>query len=563
MCRNGKPGSADPTKGEGVEKEDLPWWKTGVIYQVAVRSFADSDRDGNGDLGGVMEKLDYLNDGTPRSLGVDAVWLTPVFASPMRDFGYDVSDYLAINPLFGDMATFEELLSQCHRRGIKLILDMVLNHTSDQHPWFQASRSSRHDPKRDWYVWRDGRAPGKPPNRWRAVVEGSAWERDEATGQYYYHAFLPFQPDLNWRNPEVREAMFGVVRFWLDKGVDGFRLDLINFLYEDELLRENPRKLGLRPYDWQRHVYDRSRPECLETVRELRRLTDACPERMIMGEVFTDAREDAVALMGNGADALHLSFYLHFAQRRWSAEAFRESVDWLEDNLPAAGWPCYYLNNHDLPRSYTRLGRGGDAEARAKVAAAMLLTLRGTPIIYYGEEIGMPQSRIPRKAMDDPIGKKFWPLAAGRDGCRTPMHWSGGRNAGFSEREPWLPVNPSYRERNVEREDADPSSLLNWYRRLIWLRRERPALRYGGYRAVGGAPKGLFAYLREKGEDKVAVLLNFTPRALPFDLGAHAAAGGSGSLRVLLSTHREEGTELVAGACELAPQEALLLEIRG
>ncbi len=537
-----------------------PWWMRGVIYQIAVRSFSDSDGDGNGDLRGILRRLDYLNDGTPRSLGVDALWLTPVFPSPMRDFGYDVSSYRDINPLFGDMSDYEELLSECHRRGMRVIMDMVLNHTSDEHPWFRESRSSRDNPRRDWYIWRDGRAPGKPPNRWRAVVEGSAWEWDPVTRQYYYHAFLPFQPDLNWRNPEVREEMFDIVKTWLEKGVDGFRLDLINFLYEDELLRDNPSRPGLRPYDWQRHVYDRSRPESLETVRELRRILDAYPERMMMGEVFTDTREDAVAMLGGGTDALHLSFYLHFARRRWSAEAFRESVGWLESNIPAAGWPCYYLNNHDLPRSYTRLGRGGDAEARARVAAAMLLTLRGTPIIYYGEEIGMPQSRIPRSSMDDPIGKKFWPLPVGRDGCRTPMQWSADEHAGFSRAEPWLPVDPSYVERNVERQDADPASLLNWYRRLIRLRGEKPSLRAGGYRAVGGVPRGVFAYLRELEEEKVAVLLNFTPRALSLAVGTREWDGTR--FQVLLSTHREEGMELRAGAWELAPHEALLLEKR-
>ncbi|NPV58800.1 MAG: DUF3459 domain-containing protein [Actinobacteria bacterium] len=536
----------------------MPWWKKGVIYQVAVRSFADSDGDGNGDLRGIIDQLDYLNDGTEASLGVDALWLTPIFASPMRDFGYDVSDYLSVNPLFGDMETFEELLSQCHRRGMKVILDMVLNHTSDRHPWFLESRSSRDNPRRDWYIWRDGRAPGKPPNRWRAVVEGSAWEWDEATGQYYYHAFLPFQPDLNWRNPEVREALFGAVKSWLERGVDGFRLDLINFLYEDELLRDNPRKPGLRPYDWQRHLYDRSRPESVELVRELRRLLDGYPGRMMMGEVFTDTREDAVALLGDGTDALHLSFYLHFAQRRWRAEAFRESVGWLEENIPERAWPCYYLNNHDLPRSFTRLGGRRDAYARAKVAAAMLLTLRGTPIIYYGEEIGMPQARIPRGRMDDPIGKKFWPIPVGRDGCRTPMQWDGGRYAGFSRSEPWLPLGPSHPERNVEREDADPYSLLNWYRRLIRLRRERPALRAGSYRAIEGAPGGVFAYLREAGGEAVAVLLNFSPRQV--SLRRLRVPRGDGKWRVLISTHRMGCDEVCLETIFLRPYQAAILE---
>ncbi|MEW6554895.1 MAG: alpha-amylase family glycosyl hydrolase [Actinomycetota bacterium] len=532
---------------------ELPWWKGGVIYQVSVASFADSDGDGTGDLPGIIERLDYIS-----ALGVDAIWLTPVNASPRRDFGYDISDYYSINPVFGSMDDLDSLLGECHRRGIRVIMDMVLNHTSDQHPWFTASRSSRDDPRRDWYVWRDGRAPGRPPNRWRAVVEGSAWEYDDATRQFFYHAFLPFQPDLNWRNPEVKEAMLDVLRFWLDRGVDGFRLDLINFLYEDELLRDNPRKFGLRPYDWQRHLYDRSRPESLETAREMRRVTDAYPERMMMGEVFTDDPADAVAYLGDGGDALHLSFYLDFAQRRWKAEAFRGSVGWLEEHIPAEGWPCYYLNNHDLPRTYSRLGKGGDAEARAKVAAAMLLTLRGTPIVYYGEEIGMPASKVPRRAMDDPLGKKFWPLPVGRDGSRTPMQWSGERNAGFTSSEPWLPVDPSYAEKNVERQDSDPGSLLNWYRSLIRLRRERPALQAGSYRAITGAPKGVYAYLRESEDDKVAVFLNFNHRGVMVDT---SVVEGLVPCRALLSTHRAVGTELSREKTGLSSSEVLILGV--
>lgn len=525
---------------------------------MAVPSFRDADGDGYGDLRGLLEKLDHLNDGTPRSLGVDAIWMTPIFDSPWVDFGYDVRDYYAVHPRLGDLNAFQELLGECHRRGMKVILDMVLNHTSEEHPWFVGSRSSRHNPKRDWYIWRNGRAPGKPPNRWRAVVEGSAWEWDGKTEQYYYHAFLPQQPDLNWRNPEVKEEMFRVCRFWLDLGVDGFRLDLINFLFEDEFLRDNPRKLGLRPYDWQAHIYDRSRPESLEVVRELRRLLDGYPGRMMMGEVYTDRPEDALALLGDGNDALHLSFYLDFALRRWKAGQFRESVQWLEERIPKMAWPCYYLSNHDLVRHFTRLGRGGDTEARAKVAAAMLLTLRGTPILYYGEEIGIPQGRIPRRQIRDPIGKKFWPLPVGRDGARTPMHWNGRRNAGFTEGEPWLPPHPSFRWKNVEMQDGDPDSLLNWYRRLVHLRRRVPALAGGELRLLEDAPGQVFAYLRRRGDQVVAAFLNFSSQTTSFPAPAefHALAPG---WKVLLSTHREEGEALrPASRLELAGHEALL-----
>lgn len=527
---------------------DSPWWKTGVIYQIAVSSFADSNGDGRGDIRGIIGKLDYLNDGTPASLGVDAIWLTPINASPLRDFGYDVSDYYAIDPIFGTMQDFEELLAGCHERGIRVMTDLVLNHTSDEHPWFAESRSSRDNPRRDWYVWRDGRGARKPPNDWLAVVEGSAWEYDGSTDQYYYHAFLPFQPDLNWRNPEVKEEMLGVARYWLDKGVDGFRLDLVNFLYEDPELRSNPKKLGSRPYLAQKHLHDFSQPESLEAARELRRLADGYADRALMGEVFSDVPEDCVAFLGDGTNRLHLSFYLDFIRRKWSAAGFRRSVDWLEEHLAPCAWPCYYLNNHDLPRSFTRLGSGGNAEARARVAAAMLLTLRGTPILYCGEEIGMPQSTVPRRQMDDPIGVKFWPLKVGRDGCRTPMQWSAQPHAGFTSGTPWLPVDPSHTTRNVKAEDADPRSLLNWYRDLIRLRHESAPLHSGSYRPLDGVPGGVFAYVREQNGERVAVLLNFKARRATVRLP-------KGPWTCLLSTHTEKraasGPEVVLQAYEV------------
>jgi alpha-glucosidase len=539
-----------------------PWWKTGVIYQIPVVSFADSDGDGIGDLRGILGKLDYLNDGTSSSLGVNVIWLTPINPSPMCDFGYDVSDYKSISGFFGTMTDFDELLEACHARGLRLMTDLVLNHTSDEHPWFQESRASRDNPKRDWYIWRDGRAPGKPPNRWVSVAEGSPWQYDETTGQYYYHAFLEFQPDLNWRNPDVRQEMLDVLRFWLDKGVDGFRLDLINFLYEDELLRENPRKIGWRPYFWQHHIYDRSRPESLEAARDLRRLADSYHERALMGEVCSEDRDDTVAYLCAGGEGLHLSFYLDFALVKWSAERFRESVGWLEANIPPDGWPCYYLNNHDLSRTFTRLGGGRHAEARARVAAAMLLTLRGTPIIYAGEEIGMPMSKVPRGVMKDPLGTKYWPLSQGRDGARTPMQWSAEKNAGFSSAKPWLPVDASHAERNVEHQDGDPDSLLGWYRKLIELRASSPALQLGSYREVGGTPKGVYAYVREWEGEKVAVFLNFTPRSAALRLASGELPGGVRKT-LLSSCGYESGVPATGDRLQLQPHEVLLLEIGG
>ena len=538
------------TPGEVRSMPDRPWWQTGVIYQIAVPSFADSNRDGWGDLGGIMERIDHLAD-SGDSLGIDAIWLSPINTTPFVDFGYDVADYRAIDPRFGTMSDFENLLAACHERGLRVMMDLVLNHTSVEHPWFAESRSSRENPRRDWYVWHDGRAPGKPPNRWRAVVEGSAWEYDRATGQYYYHAFLPFQPDLNWRNPEVRTEMLDVARFWLEKGVDGFRLDLINCLYEDEQLRDNPRRRRLaRPYLAQEHLFDLSQPESLGAAGDLRGVADEFDERALMGEVLTERPGDCIAYLGDGADRLHLSFYLEFVRQRWSAEGFRDAVQWLEDHLPERGWPCYYLDNHDLVRSYTRLGRR-DADARARVAATMLLTLRGTPIIYCGQELGMPHSRIPRRLMRDPVGIRFWPLPVGRDGARTPMQWSEDTNAGFGSAEPWLPVDRSYRTRNVAAESADPDSLLNWYRRLLGLRREHQALREGSYRAIENAPRGVFAYLREFEDERLAVLLNFSAREKAVSLPRDTQ-----SWSLLLSTH--DRTEPCVSHCTLAPYEALI-----
>jgi len=437
------------------------------------------------------------------------------------------------------------------------VTDFVLNHTSDEHPWFRESRASRDNPKRDWYVWRDGRSLLRPPNRWKSVAEGKAWTRDAATGQHYYHAFLDFQPDLNWRNPEVRDAMFDIARFWLDRGVDGFRLDLINFLYEDDQLRDNPRAFGRRPYFWQRHIYDRSRPESIESVKELRGVVDGYEDRAILGEVCSDERADSVALLGCGTDALHLSFYLDFARCPWKAEAFREAVGWLEEHLPAGGWHCYYLDNHDLERSITRLGAGPGGVARAKVAAAMLLTLRGTPIIYAGQEIGMPTSKVPLRKLRDPLGKIYWPLSRGRDGSRTPMQWDASSGAGFTSGTPWLPVDPSFRAVNVERQIALPDSLLNWYRTLIRVRAEHACLQTGSYRVLPDTPQGVWVYVRECDGDTIVVALNFTPRRRSLPASLAPASGAKWRLLASSDTSRDERP---TAPIALAPHEALVLE---
>jgi alpha-glucosidase len=538
--------------------EEHPWWKRGVIYQIYVRSFADSDGDGIGDLRGIIEHLDYVKSETEDSLGVDAIWLTPIYPSPLADYGYDVSDYTAVDPVYGNMGDFEELLRECHRLDLKVILDMVLNHTSSRHAWFEESRSSRNNPRRDWYVWRDGRAAGKPPNRWLSVMEGSAWALDEGTGQYYYHAFLPEQPDINWRNPEARRAMMEACRFWLDKGVDGFRLDVINYLHEDERLRDNPGKLGIRPYEMQKHVYDRCQPEDHDVVHELRSILDGYPGAMMVGETYTDDPAEAAAYLGNGADELHLAFNFDFAMTKWSARRFKRSVGRWEGLMPEEGWPAYFLSNHDMSRHISRLGRIGDREVRARVAAVMLLTLRGTPFLYYGEEIGMTSGRIPRKRLRDPVGIRFWPLPVGRDCARTPMQWNGGAYAGFSRAEPWLPVHKSYKRTNVEAQLREPDSLLAFYRRLLRLRSEKPALQVGRYRALPGADMGIFAYLREGEGERIAVFLNFTNR--PFTLNGKAAKMEGGPWKVLLSSYPGRESGILPDGIMLDPGEAVILE---
>ncbi|MBM3135031.1 MAG: DUF3459 domain-containing protein [Chloroflexi bacterium] len=524
---------------------DYLWWRDGVIYQIYPRSFADSTGDGVGDLPGITAHLDYLNDGTPNSLGVDAIWLSPIYPSPMRDFGYDVANYHDIDPLFGTLADFDRLLAEAHKRGIRVIMDWVMNHTSDQHPWFRESRASRDNPKRDWYIWRaptplpssprlqgEGQVRGVP-NNWQSVFGGPAWTWDEATGQYYLHLFLPQQPDLNWRNPQVHDAIFNELRFWLDRGVDGFRLDVADAYYKDAQLRDNPRRLGLRAYDRQQHIYDWNQPETHEMLQEFRRLLDQYPERMAVGEV---GQWHAASYYGSGSDELHLAFNFAFLECPWSAPAFQRVIEAWDKAVPPAGWPCYVLSNHDQTRHISRYAAGRCTEARAKVAATMLLTLRGTPFLYYGEELGLREGRIPRAEIVDPPGKRYWPLYKGRDGCRTPMPWNDQPNAGFTAGRPWLRVNPDYRQVNVAAESQNPDSLLHFYRRLIRLRKTSPALRRGSYRPLIPRPTGCLAYLRETAEQTVLVGLNFRRRPGTIPLPP-------GEWRVLLSSVRPTGPE--------------------
>ncbi len=454
-------------------KGDFSWWKHGVVYQIYPRSFYDSNGDGIGDIPGVIAKLDYLS-----RLGVDAIWLSPINTSPMFDFGYDISDYRGIDPDFGTDEDFARLIDESHGRNIRIIMDLVINHTSHLHPWFIESRSSRNNPKRNWYIWHDGRKGG-PPNNWRAVFGGRSWEWDSATGQYYHHSFLPEQPDLNWRDPGLREAVGGEIRYWLDRGVDGFRLDAVTWFVKDELFRDNPPGWGPnapRPYDLQRHVYDQNRPETHDVLKGLRVLVDDYDGRMMVGETYAAAPGDprmAAAHMGNGTDQLHLAFDFSLLFSRYGAAHFRRCLDEWYAALPPDGWPCLVLNNHDQPRSIARWCRGREGMKKARLLAALLLTAWGTPFLYYGEELGMDNGAVKRREIQDPLGKRYWPLMKGRDPERTPMLWSPEPHAGFTTGDPWLPVNTGYSACNVAAQMDDPGSLLGFHRALIDLRREQ------------------------------------------------------------------------------------------
>jgi len=511
---------------EEPEQEEPLWWKEGVVYQIYPRSFQDANGDGIGDLEGIVRRLDYLNGDGNHALGVDAIWLSPIYPSPMADFGYDISDYCGIDPVFGDHDTFDRLVLEAHRRGIRVILDMVFNHTSDRHPWFLDSRSGRRSPRRDWYLWKDPKPGGGPPNNWQAAFGGSGWEWDAQTGQYYYHSFLKEQPDVNWANPELRRAVYDTMRFWLDRGVDGFRLDVVHFYGKDPLFRDNPRGMtgltkGLVAYDRYRHLYDRDRPEAHEVFREMRKVTDAYEERMMVGETpYEHGAEISASYLGSGKDELHLAFYFKFLLARWNARVYRDRIESLLRALPPGGWPCWVLNNHDMSRSIDRHAFPFESETsrrlRARAAALILLTLRGTPFLYYGEELGMRNGKIPRRAIQDPLGKRYWPVYRGRDMSRTPMQWDRSPGAGFSNTEPWLPLNPDRAVVNVENQEALPDSMLRHYRNLLRIRRGSVALRAGSFHWTDGLPPPCLGYRRVRGEEVFQVLVNFSRSPVSF-----------------------------------------------
>ena len=531
-----------------MDNSDWLWWRDGVIYQVYPRSFQDSGNDGLGDLRGIISRLDYLQE-----LGVSAIWLSPFYPSPDKDFGYDIADHSAVDPRFGTLQDFNELVDQSHARGIRLILDLVLNHTSDQHPWFMESRASRDNPRRDWYIWRE------KPNNWISYFGGKAWKFDPLTGEYFLHLFTQDQPDLNWRNLAVRQAQLDVVRCWLERGVDGFRLDVFNTYFKDAELRNNPAKFGISTVLTQVQKYNLDQPEMLPLLAEFRSILDTYPQRYSVGETEHATAQKAAAYCGT--DRLHAAFSFELVgfgglgvrwNPRWIMERFQERERAF---TKSALWPTTVTGNHDVKRPATRFSRRED-DAMAKIAMFLLLTLRGTPFLYYGDEIGMRDLVLSRDEIMDPVGKAYWPFMKGRDGCRSPMQWDNSPQAGFSRAQPWLMVHPNYTLRNVAAQRQDPLSILNLTKNLIALRKHIPALLQGAmvFSKIG-LPR-ILVYERALPNQRLLCLCNFHKKPLKLEIGS---LGNFNQL--LLSTHPERQT-LSFPILELQPFEAcLLLEV--
>jgi alpha-glucosidase len=536
------------------------WWQRGVIYQIYPRSFQDSDGDGIGDLNGIAARLDHLV-----ALGVDALWISPFYPSPMADFGYDVADHCDVDPVFGTLDDFNRLLGAAHARGLKLILDFVPNHTSDRHPWFVESRRSRDDPRRDWYVWRDpapgGGPPNKPPNNWLSEFGGPAWTLDASTGQFYYHAYLPEQPDLNWRNPAVRAAMLDVLRFWFRRGVDGFRVDAIHHLIEDEALRDNPPnpdwRPGMSPARSVIRLYTMDQPEVHDAIAAMRRVADEFGGRVMIGEAYLPI-DRMMAYYGVDLTGFQLPFNFHLISTIWQPTAIAALIEAYESALPPGAWPNWVLGNHDRSRVASRIGL-----AQARVAAMLLMTLRGTPTIYQGEEIGMLDVSIPPECVQDPWERNAPSLGLGRDPVRTPMPWSGAPGGGFTTGRPWLPLGqmdlaPNLAA-NVAAQAADPRSMLALYRALLRLRRAEPALSTGAFVPVAATDRVL-AYARIDASTRLLVALNMSgePAELPAATRAEFhALGGT----VLLSTHLDRADEPTGAVLSLRPHEGCVVAI--
>lgn len=529
-----------------------PWWQKAVFYQVYPLSFADSNGDGYGDLEGVISRLDYLSD----TLGVDAIWMSSFFKSPLEDWGYDVSDHTDVDPVFGDLDTASRLIEEAHKRGLRVIVDYIPNHTSNQHPWFIDSAASRDSPMRDWYVWRDPRPDGSEPTNWVSVFSGPAWTIDETTGQYYRHTYLPHQPDLNWRNPEVREAMYDVARFWLDLGVDGFRVDAAHQMMKDPRERDNPpvprdydrpwKDMG--EYDNFIHLYDLGHSDAHEVHREFRSiLEDYDGDRVAVGEIHIFDVEEWASYFGESLDQLHMPFNFHLFAAGWDASSTRAAVETVLWHIPVGGWTNWLLGNHDEIRMATRLGL-----INARMAALLLLTLRGSPFLYYGDELGMHEAIIPPGEGRDPWGENVDYLS--RDGCRTPMQWDSSPDAGFGSDRPWLPVNADHETVNVESELEDPGSMLNLYRRLLAYRKSSKPLRFGSYLTHPESNEDVYVFERSANGVKVIVAINFTHKMQTVDIDPGC---------VVISTAASGERQIGPEGLLLPEQEAVIIELDG
>ncbi len=539
-----------------VDAEGHQWWQHAVFYEIYPRSFADSNDDGIGDLKGITSKMDYLKD-----LGVDAIWMTPCYPSPQVDFGYDVSDYENIDPMYGTLKDFDRLEGDGQKRGIQIIMDFVMNHSSDQHQWFIDSRSSRTSAHRNWYVWHDGKGPGQPPNNWQSTFGHSAWTLDPKTNQYYYHYFYPEQPDLNWRNPAVEKAMFDVTRWWYDRGVAGFRLDAVDTLFEDPDLRDNPILPGKNKFGDpnMEDKYNVKLPEVHEVLRDLRKVADQ-HNAVLIGETWTKDVSELKQYYGEHSNELQMPMdFLFTTVNKVSAPEFRRQIAAVDS---AGGWPVYVLSNHDIVRSYNRYGDGQHNDAIAKLMAGLYLSLRGTPIMYYGEEIGMENNDPKRKEdVKDPIGKIGWPQEKGRDGERTPMQWTSDANAGFTQGTPWLPVPPSYKTHNVASEQQDSNSILQFYRHLLALRHQNRALLDGDYVPLNENDPEVLSYLRRYKDQSVLVVLNMSSQSRTIDLDLASKGINSKKAQTLLTTMGNEGKERSLSQMSLEPFSVYIGEL--
>ncbi|GAC1650515.1 MAG: alpha-amylase family glycosyl hydrolase [Acidobacteriaceae bacterium] len=541
-----------------VDQND--WWKHAVLYELYPRSFADSNNDGTGDLNGITVHLDYL-----QSLGVDAIWIAPCFPSPQVDFGYDVSDYRNIDPQYGTLADFDRLVAEGKKRGIKILLDFVVNHSSDKHMWFQESKKSKTNPYRDYYIWRDGKGPGQPPNNWTSIFGGPSWTFDRKTNQWYYHFFYAEQPDLNWRNPKVEQGMFDNTRFWYKRGVYGFRLDAVDTLFEDPKLADNPPDPngGKDAYGMplQEHVHDHVMPEVHAELQKLRKVADEFPGRVLVGETWTDTPEGLVAYYGPENNELHMPMYLRLTEiKKLDAPAFRKEVNAVEANS-VGGWPIFVLSNHDIHRQVSRLSPDAASNDKvAKMLASFYLLLRGSPVMYYGEELGMANHDPTRKEdVKDVIGQRGWPQEKGRDGERTPMQWDASTNAGFNTgAKPWLPVGDDAKQINVQKESSDPNSVLSWYRQMIALRRADSAVSEGSYTSLNDDDPNVLSYLRKSGDRAVLVSVNMSnsPQVVKFDTGKVGGAHGS----IIASTGGAKDVDLAN--VQLEPFGVVVAEVK-